>query len=195
MKTIAAQYVTSAAKVDQFPPESGPEVAFVGRSNVGKSSLINSITGQRGLAKTSKTPGRTQMINWFSVRVSGKEGFFVDLPGYGFAKTSASVRRAWGPLIETYLSSRGCLQRVIWLLDCRRKIGQEEHSLLEWLRSVHQEPTVVITKSDKLSKSHRKPAGETLAKALGLRSKPLLLSAKTGLGIEDLWRKLTASIQ
>src|SRR5678816_610911 len=120
---VKAKFITSAAEPAQFPAEGPPEIAVVGRSNVGKSSLINSLTGQTGLARTSRTPGRTRLINWFEI-----DGKFqlVDLPGYGYAEVSRAMRESWRPLIEAYLSGRKTLAGVLLLVDVRRGPQAEE---------------------------------------------------------------------
>ena len=126
----SAEFVTSAVKPSQYPPELLPEMAFSGRSNVGKSSLINKLVNRRHLVKTSRTPGRTQLINFFDIN----EAFtFVDLPGYGYAKVPAAVQKKWGPMIETYLSGRKTLRGVVSLMDIRRQPGVEERNLADWL--------------------------------------------------------------
>ena len=126
----SAEFVTSATKPSQYPKRALPEIAFAGRSNVGKSSLINTLVNRKHLVKTSSTPGRTQLINFFDI--NGRMGI-VDLPGYGYAKVPVSVRKKWGPMIETYLSERETLRGVVVIMDIRRIPRQEELNLLAWL--------------------------------------------------------------
>ncbi|MEQ8152100.1 MAG: ribosome biogenesis GTP-binding protein YihA/YsxC, partial [Smithellaceae bacterium] len=130
MKITSAEFVKSAVWPTQYPPATMPEIAFVGRSNVGKSSLINTLVGRKNLAKTSNTPGRTQLINFFVVNEAVS---FVDLPGYGFAKVSRALKRDWGEMIEAYLKNRPNLVMVILILDIRRDPSDDDLSLRDWL--------------------------------------------------------------
>jgi GTP-binding protein len=191
LKAKKAAFTVSASKPGGFPAQDLPEVAFAGRSNVGKSSLINALTGYNKLARTSNTPGRTRLINWFEVLPpKGRAVSFVDLPGYGYAKVSKTMRQAWRPLIESYLSGREVLRLVILLVDARRTPGDEERDFLDWLELEEVPVLVVMTKADKLAKSKRKPAALALKKELGLRRDPVPFSAHTGDGIDDLWRAI-----
>ncbi|MGD9251073.1 MAG: ribosome biogenesis GTP-binding protein YihA/YsxC [Desulfobacterales bacterium] len=181
----SAEFITSAVKPQQYPPADLPEIAFAGRSNVGKSSLINKLVNRRRLVKTSRTPGRTQLINFFGINQAFR---FVDLPGYGYAKVPAGVRRQWGPMIETYLTRRRCLRGLILIVDIRRTPGQEEETLLHWLDHHGIACRIVATKADKLSRNKQiRPARQIAAKlALG-EDELLLFSAKSGLGLTAVW--------
>lgn len=191
MRARRASFTISAAAPNGFPPEEVPEVAFAGRSNVGKSSLINSLVGQAGLARTSRTPGRTQLLNWFAVDPpTGDSIAFVDLPGYGYAKVSKKTRAEWQPLIEAYLGDRQVLRGVVLLVDARRGAESEEEDLAAWLAERQIDVIPVLTKIDKLPKSKRKPAGVALSRALGIRRTPVLFSAETGDGQDELWRAI-----
>lgn len=148
MKITSAEFIKSAVWPPQYPPATLPEIAFVGRSNVGKSSLMNTLVGRKQLAKTSQTPGRTQLINFFSIN---KAMSFVDLPGYGFARVPRSVKKDWGDMIETYLRERQNLAMVVFILDLRRDPSDDDLSLLDWLEYYRIPFTVILTKSDKLS--------------------------------------------
>ncbi|MEJ2100211.1 MAG: ribosome biogenesis GTP-binding protein YihA/YsxC, partial [Desulfobacterales bacterium] len=150
MKIISAEFVTSAAKPAQYPPAFLPEIAIAGRSKVGKSSLINTLVNRRRLVKTSSTPGRTQLINFFDIN---RQIVFVDLPGYGYARVPASIRKTWGPMIETYLRGRQTLKGVVIILDIRRIPGQEELNLLSWLNHYSIAGILVLTKTVLLPKS------------------------------------------
>jgi GTP-binding protein len=187
-----AEFVTSAVKPEHYPPPDFPEIAFAGRSNVGKSSLINKLVNRKRLVKTSNTPGRTQLINFF--RINGRVSF-VDLPGYGYARVPRAVKAQWGPMIETYLASRATLQGVLLLVDIRRVPGQEELNLTHWL-DYHQRPyRIVVTKADKLSRNKQVRPLRVIAERFACRRQDLLLfSAKTGLGLEPLWRTLDEMI-
>jgi GTP-binding protein len=188
---VHARFVTSAAKPDQFPPPGLPEIAIVGRSNVGKSSVINSLTQQDGLARTSRTPGRTRLVNWFEV--NGKF-HFVDLPGYGYAEVSRDMRESWRPLIESYLSDRKSLVGVLLLVDVRRGPGEEELDFVPWLEAKSIPIVVALTKSDKLAKNKRMLEVTKAKKALGLKRDPFAVSALDGEGFDPLWRTLTALV-
>ena len=186
-KNKQATFLTSAADSKGFPEPSLPEIAIVGRSNVGKSSLINALVGMNKLAKTSNTPGRTRLINWF--HVLGKPEFFlVDLPGYGYAKVSKQMRRDWQTLIESYLTSRPVLKGVLLLLDARREIHAEDKELLEWFSMHNIETRIVITKTDKFPKNQRKIVGMKLQKSIDYKKKMVLTSAESKEGLEQLWR-------
>ena len=181
----SAEFVTSAVKPAQYPTALYPEAAFAGRSNVGKSSLINTLVNRKRLVKTSATPGRTQLINFFTVndRVS-----LVDLPGYGYARVPASVRRNWGPMIETYLKGRETLRAVVLIMDVRRIPGIEEQNFIDWLELYHRTPILVLTKADKLSKSAQKKQRQAIGAAIGVDETALILfSAKTRLGKPEVW--------
>ncbi len=192
MKILSADFVKSCLKPAHYPRECLPEVAFVGRSNVGKSSAINSLLNRKGIAKVSTTPGKTHTLNFFRVLTSDKAFptiFFVDLPGYGYAKASRSVREQWGPMIETYLTDRAQLVAVVQLVDAR---GIEDHDVttLEWLTHLGYRPIVVVTKIDKLSRGQRLPHLLRVCQTLGLgnREEVVGYSSKTNEGRQDLWR-------
>ena len=153
-----AAYLTSAAKFSQCPPDEGWEVAFAGRSNAGKSSAINSLTGNSKLAKTSRTPGRTQLINFFAVSDSQR---LVDLPGYGFAKVPLAVKRAWTRQLETYLQQRQCLRGLILMMDVRHPLQAFDQQMLDWALAASMPVHILLTKADKLKKG---PASATLHK-------------------------------
>jgi len=186
---IDAKFVTSAAKLADFPPETLPELAVVGRSNVGKSSLINALVGHDGLARTSRTPGRTRLLNWFSV--GGKLPFYlVDLPGFGYADVGAKVREGWRPLIESYLSTRKTLAGVLLLVDIRRGLEDEELDLVPWLEAKGTAIVIALTKADKLPKNKRTLEIMRARKELGLRRDPIAVSTLSGDGVTSLWRSL-----
>ena len=187
MKTHA-RFITSAAKADQFPAPSLPEVAVVGRSNVGKSSLINALTGVSGLARTSRTPGRTRLVNWFEVNSSF---LLVDLPGYGYAEVSRDMRESWRPLIESYLSDRKSLTGVLLLIDVRRGPQDEELDFVPWLEAKNIPIVVALTKADKLPKNKRMLEVAKAKKTLGLKRDPHAVSAQDGEGLDPLWRAVT----
>lgn len=189
----SAEFVTSAVKTAQYPPPDFPEVAFAGRSNVGKSSLINTLVNRRRLVKTSSTPGRTQLINFFLIN---GDLMMVDLPGYGYAKVPAAIKKQWGPMVEAYLSKRPSLKAVVLLMDLRRVPGPEELNFMEWLRHYGVTPIPVLTKCDKLSKTNQAKQRRVNAQALGLTADALILfSAKSGQGKEALWQLIEKTIE
>jgi GTP-binding protein len=186
----SAEFVKSATTPGQYPAGLLPEVAFAGRSNVGKSSLINCILRRRKLVRTSKTPGQTQTINFF--KVNGAL-YFVDLPGYGFARVPARIRAQWGPMVEAYLTKRTNLCGVVQIMDVRHPPAPEDLMLWHWLKDIHISVIPVLTKADKIKRgnwdSHVRQA------ALGLGTAPdriVLFSAATGLGRETLSERLAA---
>ncbi len=185
----SAEFVKSAVKPEHYPDEDSPEIAFVGRSNVGKSSLINTLLNRRSLVKTSSTPGRTQLINFFNIN----DAFmFVDLPGYGYARVPQSVTKTWGSMIETYLSSRKTLRGVVMLMDIRREPGKDEDDLIAWFKHYDIPAIYVLTKADKFSNQQRVVNYNRCVKSLGLDPSQLIaFSAKTRLGKE----KVLASIE
>ncbi len=184
----SAEFITSAIQPPQYPPADLPEIAFAGRSNVGKSSLINKLVNRRRLVKTSSTPGRTQLINFFAINQAFR---FVDLPGYGYAKVPAGVRRQWGPMIETYLTQRRCLKGLILIVDIRRTPGVEEEDLLHWLDHHGIACRIVATKADKLSRNKQIRPARQIAAQLALADDALVLfSAKSGLGLAAVWNHI-----
>lgn len=185
MHVKSADFITSAVKEDQYPPSDYPEVAFAGRSNVGKSSLINKLVNRKRLVKTSSTPGRTQLINFFKVN---DDLSMVDLPGYGYAKVPAAVKKQWGPMVEAYIANRPNLKAVVLLMDLRRTPRQEEFDLMNWLHQYKIPTILVLTKADKLSKTKQKKQWRNAAETLAVEMDELhLFSAKSGMGKDALW--------
>ena len=188
MKIKSAQFVTSAVKPSQYPSDDRPEIAFAGRSNVGKSSLINRILGVKKLVKTSSTPGRTQLINFFSVNDSV---YFVDLPGYGYAKVPVEVQKKWGPMVETYLKDRSMLRAVVVILDIRRTPNRMDLDLMDYLGYYGISQIPVLTKADKLKRGKQALQHRRIAECLGINFSSLILcSATTGMGANELWAAL-----
>ena len=189
----SAEFITSATKPSQYPKRALAEIAFAGRSNAGKSSLINTLVNRKHLVKTSSTPGRTQLINFFDI--NGHMGF-VDLPGYGYAKVPVSVRKKWGPMIETYLSNRETLRGVVVIMDIRRIPRQEELNLLAWLNHYAIASILVLTKTDKLSKNKLAQQHRLIARALERpKNDFILFSAKTRRGKDALWKAIVSLLE
>ena len=190
MKVTSAKFVLSAFDESQWPRGPRPEVAFLGRSNVGKSSMINSLLRVKGLARTSNTPGRTQALNFFLIN---ERFYFVDLPGYGFARAPREVRETWGRLVTDYLAKRDSLVLSIHIVDSRHEPTTLDLQLNEWL-ATHAKPRVVVaTKSDKLSNNELRKNLERIARALNDDS-IVAYSAKTGRGRDEIWRAITNAI-
>lgn len=186
----SAVFVKSAIKPSQYPAYELPEVAFAGRSNVGKSSLINSLLGRKKLVKTSATPGRTQTINFFLINDSIS---FADLPGYGYAKVPLAVKKKWGPMVESYLKTRAGLRAVVFILDIRRSPNQADHDLFGWLAHHGIPQILVLTKADKLKKGKQALQRARIAEAFSLEPQALFLfSAVNGTGKQLLWKAVEA---
>ncbi|MBW2491608.1 MAG: YihA family ribosome biogenesis GTP-binding protein [Deltaproteobacteria bacterium] len=188
MIITSAEFIKSAVKPSQYPASGSPEIAFAGRSNVGKSSLINTLVNRKHLVKTSSTPGRTQLINFFLIN---KTISFVDLPGFGYARVPESVRKSWGPMIETYLKTRKPLKGVVLIMDIRRIPGMQELNFIDWLHYFNIPSILILTKSDKLSKIKQKNQHLAVAKALNVNEDELILfSAKSRMGKDDVWNAI-----
>lgn len=164
---------------------------MVGRSNVGKSSLINALTGHAGLARTSRTPGRTRLLNWFEIAAQ-PTFYLVDLPGYGYAAVDVKTRESWKPLIEAYLSGRSTLAGVLLLVDIRRGPGEEELDFVPWLAQREIPVVVALTKSDKLAKNKRMLEIARARRTLDLTRDPFAVSVLDNDGVDPLWRAVIA---
>lgn len=189
MKILMAEFLGSAVSPAQYPRHPLPEVAFAGRSNVGKSSLINALVQRRGLAKTSATPGKTQVINFFLVN---QRFLLVDLPGYGYARVPPEVQARWRPMIETYLQQRQTLQGVVHIVDIRHPPTAQDQQLRAWLLSRGVPVVTVATKADKLTSGQRARQVQVVRQELGLTvDEPLcLFSAHSREGRVPLWQSL-----
>ncbi len=191
MKILSAEFVISAPGPKQFPIDRRPQIAFAGRSNVGKSSLINALLHRKNLVKTSATPGKTQLINFFIINESF---YFVDLPGYGYARAPQAVTDAWAPMIEGYLKNSPSLRAVVVLLDSRREPDERDARLIEWLRQCGLRPIYALTKADKLNRQESDRALRSIGAGLGITDEPVLCSAKSGQGIAELWGEIRKSM-
>ncbi|MCA1643247.1 MAG: ribosome biogenesis GTP-binding protein YihA/YsxC [Acidobacteria bacterium] len=193
MKISSVEFVKSAFEESHWVRGSLPEVAFLGRSNVGKSSLLNSLLGVKGLARTSSTPGRTQSINFFLVN---RQFHFVDLPGYGYARVSKTVRESWGEIVTAYLAKRERLVLSIHLVDSRHDPTKSDLQLSEWLRAHAKPRLVVATKADKLSRNELQKNLRRAREVLGATGavEVVAFSALTGAGREQVWRAITDAL-
>jgi len=184
----STEFIKSAAKPAHYPPAASPEIAFAGRSNVGKSSLINVLVNRKNLVRTSSTPGRTQLINFFAVN---DQFSLVDLPGYGYAKVPLAVKNEWGPMIEAYLSGRPNLRGVVLILDIRRTPLAEDRQMLDLLRAYDITPILVVTKCDKVSRNERGRQAAVIASTLGVERRELtFFSTLTREGKDDIWQRI-----
>jgi GTP-binding protein len=195
MKIKSCRFVVAAYRAQDEPRAPGPEVVFLGRSNVGKSSLINRLLGTKGLAKTSSRPGRTQSVNFYRINDAFN---FVDLPGYGYAKVPQAVRRSWRPMVEGFLERRR--QRIalaLLVVDARREPTELDGTMRDWLEAGEIPYVVAATKADKLSGNGRAKAARALRKGLAGAAvvEPLLVSAQSGLGMRELWRHLDEALE
>ncbi|HYP02703.1 MAG TPA: ribosome biogenesis GTP-binding protein YihA/YsxC [Pyrinomonadaceae bacterium] len=193
MKITSAEFVKSAFTEQDWPRTKLPEVAFLGRSNVGKSSLINSLLGVKGLARTSSTPGRTQALNFFLIN---RRFHFVDLPGYGYARVPRAIRESWGEIVESYLAKRESLVLLIQIVDSRHEPTTLDLQLREWLTAYAKPHLTVATKSDKLSQN---VLGKNLRRAREVLGAPgsgevIAYSAVTGHGRTSVWRAIEEAL-
>lgn len=191
MKVTSAEFLKSAFKEADWPKDTQPEVAFLGRSNVGKSSLINSLLSVRGLARTSSTPGRTQSLNFFVVNNQFK---FVDLPGFGYARVPKNIKSTWGEMATTYLANRRQLVLSIHIVDSRHEPTKQDLQLHEWLEHSNKPRLIVATKSDKLSHNELRKNLHHIARVLDDDS-VMAYSAKSGRGRDELWRAIKSAIE
>ncbi|MBD2844639.1 YihA family ribosome biogenesis GTP-binding protein [Paenibacillus sp. IB182496] len=194
MKITAAEFIISAVQPHQFPEDALPEIALAGRSNVGKSSLINKMINRKNLARTSSQPGKTQQLNYYRIN---NEFYFVDFPGYGYAKVSKEERRKWGVMIESFLKTREPLQLVLQIVDIRHAPSTDDQMMYGWLKHYGLPVCIVATKADKIPRSkwdrHVKVVKETLEAD---RSDPFVLfSSDTGMGKDELWGQLLQKIR
>lgn len=185
MEIKQSEFVISAVSPNQYPKDNRVEIAFVGRSNVGKSSLINTLTNRRKLVKVSGTPGKTKLINFFIIN---KEFYFVDLPGYGYAKVSKTEKATWGKIMEIYLTNREPLKNIALLLDCRHKPTEDDINMYNWIKYYGYDITIVATKSDKLTKNELQKSEKVIREALKMNKedKIFYFSSLKKLGKEEL---------
>lgn len=194
MEIKQAEFKTSAVKPTQYPDDGRCEIAFVGRSNVGKSSLINTLTNRRKLVKVSGTPGKTRLINFFTIN---NKLYFVDLPGYGYAKVSKSEKATWGKMMEQYLVNRPELKKVALLVDCRHKPTGDDVMMYDWIKHYGYEVIVVATKKDKLTKNKLQRSSKVIRETLNLskEDKILFFSSLKKEGKEELLEEIFKDLE
>ncbi|EHB62943.1 MULTISPECIES: ribosome biogenesis GTP-binding protein YihA/YsxC [Paenibacillus] len=193
MKVTKAEFVISAVGPAQYPEDALPEIALAGRSNVGKSSLINRMISRKNLARTSATPGKTQQLNYYRVN---EDLYLVDFPGYGYAKVSKSQRAAFGEMVEKYLLSRDELKLVLLVVDMRHPPTKDDVSMYEWLQHYDRPVCVVATKADKIPKTRRQKHVKIVKETLGFQPHHsfVMFSSELGLGKEELWEIIESHI-
>ncbi len=191
---METEFLKSAFHGSHYPPPDRPEVAFAGRSNVGKSSLINVLVNRKGFAKTSSRPGKTQALNFFCV---DNRLYLVDLPGYGYARVPLHVKKSWGKMVESYLQKRSNLRAVVVILDIRRDLSNGDMNLLNWLNHYETNSILVLTKADKLSRNQSISRAKLIEGQLKemTTEKPIVFSAKTGEGRREIWEKINRFIE
>jgi len=194
MKVNQAEIVISAVSEAQYPGDSLPEIVLLGRSNVGKSSFINTLIDRKKLARTSSQPGKTQTMNFYKIN---EAFYFVDMPGYGYARVSKKEREKWGKMIEHYLRNRDNIVSVFQLIDARHEPTEDDLLMYNWLTYYGIDPYIVATKADKISKTRQAKAFSNVLKTLGLRSKEelILFSAATKLGKQPVWDLIEPRIE
>ncbi|WP_438434315.1 ribosome biogenesis GTP-binding protein YihA/YsxC [Gorillibacterium sp. sgz500922] len=193
MKVKQAEFVISAVGPGQYPEDALPEIALAGRSNVGKSSLINRLLGRKNLARTSSQPGKTQTLNYYRIN---DFFYFVDVPGYGYAKVSRSERAAWGRFIERYLLGREPLRKVLLIVDVRHPPSKDDQAMYEWLAHNGLPIAVIATKADKIPRSQWQKHVKLVRETLGMpKGDPVILfSSETGQGLDELWKLLDETV-
>ncbi|MEL7563947.1 MAG: ribosome biogenesis GTP-binding protein YihA/YsxC [Dehalobacterium sp.] len=188
LKVKKSEYITSAVLPNQYPEANMPEIALAGRSNVGKSSLINTLINRHGLARTSSQPGKTQTINFYLINDAW---YFVDLPGYGFARVSHDTRNQWSKMIEKYLNERKVLKEIWQLVDIRHPPTEQDRQMFEWLSFQNFPRIVIATKADKISKNQRMKNLKIIKDQLAVTGNEIIVfSAQTGEGKEELLHRV-----
>ena len=193
MKIKDAKFMISAVRKEQYPSGDVPEIAFVGRSNVGKSSLLNALTNKKALAKVGKTPGVTALVNFFSL---DDKLTFVDLPGYGYAATAKKERDSWGEIISTYLNTRKQLNLIVMIVDIRHEPSNDDKTMYEWIRFTAKNHIIIASKADKIGKSQLKQQSQLIRNSLAVPMNiPIIpVSSTNKVGLEDVWNAIDNSI-
>ncbi len=193
MKVNSVEFVKSAIKPEQWPKDALPAVAFAGRSNVGKSSLINNLLNRRNVMRVSRTPGRTQLLNFVLLN---KKMYVVDLPGYGYAKVPMSLKKQWGPMIGRYIAEADSLAAVVHILDIRHPPTKDDIALLDWLQELEKPTILVLTKADKLSNNQIAKSRKVMSDTLDLPTDAFTIySSETGRGRDELWSRIDLAVE
>ncbi len=189
MKLRNVALAAVCGRKDQFPEPDLPEICFIGKSNVGKSSLINALTGRKALARTSQAPGKTRTVNFYEVN---EALYLVDLPGYGYAKVSQTEQKRWGQMIESYLKERESLCLAVLLIDIRHEPGKGDQMMYDWMTYYGIEPLIVLTKLDKIKKNQLQKQLALITRALGIQNKEnvIAVSSESKIGIDTLWQRM-----
>ncbi len=193
MKIKSAELETVCGITSVLPQNALPELAFAGRSNVGKSSLINKLLNRKSLARTSSQPGKTQTINFYRIN---QAFYFVDLPGYGYAKVSKEIKEKWGRMIERYLQTSAQLKNIFLLLDIRHAPTENDRQMYAWIRAQGLEPAIILTKADKIRRNQLAKQQKLIAAALGAGAGTVMIpfSALTGQGTEEIWQFIETAV-
>ena len=192
MKIVSANFLRAAEEQKDYPAGELVELAFAGRSNVGKSSMINALLGRKSLVRTSKTPGHTRKLNFYLIN---ERFIFVDLPGYGYAAVPLDIRAKWGPMVETYLNNRRQLSGVVLIVDSRRPPTEADMLLLDYLRRTEKPLVVAATKGDKINRSAAGSIKKVIASHIGPEIPVIIFSAHTGMGKNELWKAIKNLIE
>jgi GTP-binding protein len=192
MKIVTAEYLRSAENKKDYPPGELAEIAFAGRSNVGKSSMINTLLGRRNLVRTSKTPGHTRKLNFYLINGGV---IFVDFPGYGFARVPQEIKEKWRPMVETYITGRKQLAGVVVIVDARRPPTESDMTLIQYLQAYDKPLILVATKADKLNRSEMAEQGRVIRAVVGEHMPVVIFSSQNGLGKNELWKEIKNLIE
>lgn len=194
MKIRSSEITMSAVNKSQYPPEGIPEIALVGRSNVGKSSIVNTLLNRRNFARTSQTPGKTRTINFYLIN---EEFYFVDLPGYGYARVAKSEKQKWGGIMERYLSDRDVLCAIFLLVDIRHEPTEDDKLMYEWVKHFGYNCVVIATKSDKISRGQYQKHISAIRRKLQMAAdeKVIPVSSLKKTGVEELWNEIIAQYE
>ncbi len=192
MKVLTAEYLRSAEDKKDYPAGELAEIAFAGRSNVGKSSMINTLLGRRNLVRTSKTPGHTRKLNFYLIN---GQMIFVDFPGYGFARVPLEVKEKWGPMVETYIKGREQLAGVVVIVDARRPPTESDLTLIHYLQAYDKPIVIAATKADKLNRSETAEQGNVIRSIIGKEVPVIIFSSQNGLGKNELWKEIKNLIE
>ncbi|MBI5252181.1 MAG: YihA family ribosome biogenesis GTP-binding protein [Desulfomonile tiedjei] len=192
MKVLTAEFLRAAENKKDYPAGELAEIAFAGRSNVGKSSMINTLLGRRNLVRTSKTPGHTRKLNFYLIN---GQLIFVDLPGYGFAKVPLEIREKWGPMVESYIEGRKQLGGVVVIVDARRPPTESDLTLIHYLQAYDKPLIIAATKADKLNRREMAEQGGVIRAVVGEKVPVIIFSSQNGLGKNELWKEIKNLIE